>query len=394
MNNTTAEHLNNNPKKSSGIFSKAKSLGKAVGFAVMGVLGAQNADAQIQELGTIDDGQRNSWLLRDMGQQHVYWNSNYPKDQRFTIRRINTPDPENRRQNYTNIFESSNTQIITDNIWQNSSEIIETNVQGRHARKIHHDQLAPWNYIMETLIYASHWEEPTAIADYVTRLFVEVDEDGNQKVFKIDSPKGIWETWSVNQYVGNLIGGDAESIEFTEKPQGEMQISIPVSAFADGSSDLSLDLDEWRQTGAKLVLKLNDGSEIVKSAEDIDYDLEANTLTTTIHQNSGQYIVAIATQHDGLDDIEVTGPTLDIASQMIANAVVVYPNPVRQGDALTIQVPEGLRAPYAIYDMTGRVVMQGTLDDTTALMHTLSSGAYMLKIQVGQSVHSQKFLVQ
>lgn len=127
----------------------------------------------------------------------------------------------------------------------------------------------------------------------------------------------------------------------------------------------------------------------------MNFSTGANTLTTRIHQTSGQYIVVIATRHDGLDDIEVTGPTVGVTTPMIANSIKVYPNSVKQEEAIHIRMPEELGTlSFVIYDMMDRVVMQGTLDDKTALIHSLSFGAYMLKIQLGQSVHSQKFLVQ
>lgn len=72
-------------------------------------------------------------------------------------------------------------------------------------------------------------------------------------------------------------------------------------------------------------------------------------------------------------------------------------NPVALGQALTIQMPEGivvLNVAYAIYDITGREVMQGTLDDTTALMHNLSSGTYVLKLGLGQNIHRKQLIVQ
>lgn len=78
------------------------------------MLGQADAQAQIQELGTLPDQDRSVWLLRDMGQQIVRRNHNYPYQQHFTIFKINNPD--NWRQNPTHIFGTANDEIIVDNI--------------------------------------------------------------------------------------------------------------------------------------------------------------------------------------------------------------------------------------------------------------------------------------
>jgi len=222
-----------------------------------------------------------------------------------------------------------------------------------------------------------------------------VDEQGNQEVFKIEGNS----VSDFDQFRGNRIGADTDAIEFTELSGmgGEMQISVPVPKFADESNDLSLDMDEWRQTGAKLVFKLNDGTEITKTAEEIEYDLENSKLITSIHQEAGQYIISIKTQHTGMNKIDITGPELNILEQVLAQSIKLYPNPVRQGELLKLQLPEGintLKLPYAVYNMAGQEIMFGSLDDKTAILAPSAQGTYILKFKIGQTVHSRKFIVK
>jgi len=67
MNKETQNNQSSETPKKSPKFSKAKNLATAGLTAAMIAGISINADAQIQELGTIDDGARNSWLLKDMG---------------------------------------------------------------------------------------------------------------------------------------------------------------------------------------------------------------------------------------------------------------------------------------------------------------------------------------
>lgn len=395
-NTNTAQHnpetnSKHTAKQSSQLLRKAKQTLTSVlaGAAMLGAV--DQADAQIQELGTTDDGARNSWLLKDMGQEIVKWDESFPNQQSFAIYKINTPDPEDWRDDSTTIFGTANSEIGVDDIGDNPSEIVETEVEGRQARKILHDQLAPGRYVLQTKLHASAPDNPNIIDTWTTRLFVEVDETGNQEVFKIQSVN----SFDTNPFWGNRIGANEDAIEFTELGNDEIEITLPVPTIADGSDDMSLDMDEWRQSGASLTFELNDGTEITKTADEIDYDHTNNTLTTSIQQENNQRIVGISTQHEGLEPMEVTGP-LDVP-QFIAKSIKVYPNPVSPGQPLNLQLPEGIAAlnvAYAIYDMTGREVMHGTLDNKTALMHNLSSGVYLLKLGFGQTVHSKKFVVE
>ena len=71
------------------------------------------------------------------------------------------------------------------------------------------------------------------------------------------------------------------------------------------------------------------------------------------------------------------------------NQVKIYPNPVH--DILFIE-PALQNAAWMIYDVTGRMVASGRLDENSIDASQLESGVYLIRIVTGDSENSARFV--
>ena len=73
--------------------------------------------------------------------------------------------------------------------------------------------------------------------------------------------------------------------------------------------------------------------------------------------------------------------------------MMVYPNPV-DGDFVTIQTPvDGLKE-IQIYTVTGRKVMDTTINGNTLDVSSFNSGFYMLKVTINGQSKISKLVVR
>ncbi|MGR7812717.1 FG-GAP-like repeat-containing protein [Lacinutrix undariae] len=84
------------------------------------------------------------------------------------------------------------------------------------------------------------------------------------------------------------------------------------------------------------------------------------------------------------------GNTLSIEDTLSEN-LIMYPNPTQ--DLLNISAIDNLtNAVYTVFDITGRRITTGKLNNTTINVSQLSAGNYILRISAGATIKTQKFI--
>lgn len=84
------------------------------------------------------------------------------------------------------------------------------------------------------------------------------------------------------------------------------------------------------------------------------------------------------------------GNTLSIEDTLSEN-LIMYPNPTQ--DVLNISAIDNLtNAVYTVFDITGRRITTGKLNNTTINVSQLSTGNYILRISAGATIKTQKFI--
>ncbi len=85
---------------------------------------------------------------------------------------------------------------------------------------------------------------------------------------------------------------------------------------------------------------------------------------------------------------------------MTSSKVSMYPNPVREEAMVSFELNDNATVSYQVYDMNGRMVKMETLGsygqgkhEVNVSMSNLASGAYLLRLNAGNSTSSVKFMV-
>jgi hypothetical protein len=99
---------------------------------------------------------------------------------------------------------------------------------------------------------------------------------------------------------------------------------------------------------------------------------------------------------DVSDPIEITTVNVAIPEILSSANVRLYPNPASDRLHITFNTYENNVIRYAVVDMTGRSVLQGTFvnRETTLAVDQLASGPYFLRMQNGKEVSIHKFVVR
>ena len=79
--------------------------------------------------------------------------------------------------------------------------------------------------------------------------------------------------------------------------------------------------------------------------------------------------------------------------QGIAGDILLYPNPVNNG-LLNVKLSGGLDSSYQIVNMLGQVVLSGNSIVTPISVNTLKSGIYIMKVNDGEEVITERFIKQ
>lgn len=123
-----------------------------------------------------------------------------------------------------------------------------------------------------------------------------------------------------------------------------------------------------------------------------DYTYDANSLVTnllqTFYDERIQQWTTYADRSYFYSPIQSTK-----ADQLKQNAEFgIYPNPA--SDHITVQIKNSTQAQYQIYDLYGRQLLNGSLENNTIDVSELVRGTYMLKIVDDNSINVQRFIKQ
>jgi hypothetical protein len=154
--------------------------------------------------------------------------------------------------------------------------------------------------------------------------------------------------------------------------------------------------------GARVTITSALGTQIreVRSGEGFKYMSTLNThfglgqdteiATLTIAWPSG---IVDTLENVAVDQVisVVEGSTVLGLNESVTNNLILYPNPVQHvlnlGDTTDFTNPS-----YSIFDMQGRKLMGAALDANAIDVSTLATGNYILKIQDGNTLKSQRFI--
>jgi hypothetical protein len=154
--------------------------------------------------------------------------------------------------------------------------------------------------------------------------------------------------------------------------------------------------------GARVTITSALGTQIreVRSGEGFKYMSTLNThfglgqdteiATLTIAWPSG---IVDTLENVAVDQVisVVEGSTVLGLNESVTNNLILYPNPAQHvlnlGDTTDFTNPS-----YSIFDMQGRKLMGAPLDAKAIDVSTLATGNYILKIQDGNTLKSQRFI--
>ena len=137
-------------------------------------------------------------------------------------------------------------------------------------------------------------------------------------------------------------------------------------------------------------------------------DLSQNTLLTNIevNNNASNLVIVVANVTDAnastgiyqnwyKDTTAIYGTSCGTASSedfTTANNLVIYPNPIQ--DDLHIKIAQN--ADYAIFDLQGKLLNKGTLQNGNNLLdtHTYKQGIYFIKISNSSNILTKKIFIK
>lgn len=134
-------------------------------------------------------------------------------------------------------------------------------------------------------------------------------------------------------------------------------------------------------------------------------DEVGDTVTTTYPGVFNEGMIYIATYGRGLyryDEYHVEHPELNIEDVTMTETsdVEIYPNPIFCNATINFNVNAKANVSYQVYDLSGRMIVNNVLGtygegnhSATLNVENLTSGTYIIKVQVGASSHTEKVIV-
>lgn len=94
------------------------------------------------------------------------------------------------------------------------------------------------------------------------------------------------------------------------------------------------------------------------------------------------------------DNIKLTAETLSTGSfDRMGMGLNIYPNPVRNGNAVTIQTNGSESLQVAVYDILGKQVISRTVTNNTLNISSLKAGVYLVQVTDGSTTSTKKLVV-
>ena len=83
----------------------------------------------------------------------------------------------------------------------------------------------------------------------------------------------------------------------------------------------------------------------------------------------------------------------------LPSTVALFPNPSNGIVELLVDTEEGTTVHYSLYDIMGREVENGRYNTSqngieTLVLTSLPSGAYVLKVQFGSEIHTERIMIE
>lgn len=364
MDKTTKTPINQSSetaKTSSTPRSKFANFAKAVGITVLGVLGANNADAQYLEFGSIPDQNKTTATLNAHDKEEARFNYIAPYQQHFQIIKVNTPNPADWRDDHEVVFETTNNQIIENEIGE--AEIRSTtDINGNEARQWIFDNLAPGVYVIKAVIWADDNKRDP-------HFYIEVDANGNQKIFDGEPI----DTNPIAYYWDNKIFGNDISLNTVEHSNGVVNISAYVPPIVDPvSGELGISNNPLGQPGDYIKVNWEDGSSTTVEKQDLVYNTANNTVDFEI-ADKNMKVISLESQHAVVGEVSVQDNYMSIEDMTQDKFMMV--NPVRAGHDIVFKTSTAME--ISIFDMTGRPVLRETISPSNnTIKHNLVPGVY------------------
>ena len=128
------------------------------------------------------------------------------------------------------------------------------------------------------------------------------------------------------------------------------------------------------------------GSIIVQAGSESLSFLWSNgsTQDTLVGLPAGTYTLTV-TNLAGCTQVYVLTVPMSVGTQVAPGLLArVYPNPLRLGAPLRVELPEGKAAQYELWDVNGRLLEQGHVLQGKAAIQVSSAGVYLLKLRNAQ----------
>lgn len=356
------------PTTSSTPRSKFKNFLKAMGVTVLGVLGASNAEAQYLEFGSIPNQNKTTATLNAHDKEEARFNYIAPYQQHFQIIKVNTPNPADWRDDHEVVFETTNNQIIENEIGE--AEIRSTiDINGNEARQWIFDNLQPGVYVIKATIWAK--EQGGILNERYPHFYIEVDANGNQTIFDGEQT----DENPIGYYWDNKIFGNDISLNTVEHSNGLVNISAYVPPIVDPvSGEVGTNMNPFGQQGDYIKVNWEDGSSTLVEKENLIYNTANNTVDFEV-VDKNMKVISLESQHAVVGVFPVQDNYMGIEDMTQDKFMMV--NPVRSGHDIVFKTSVPME--IALYDMTGKLVLQDTISPSdSTISQQLNSGIYLV----------------
>jgi LEA14-like dessication related protein len=93
----------------------------------------------------------------------------------------------------------------------------------------------------------------------------------------------------------------------------------------------------------------------------------------------------------------LTAETLSVEQvEFILKSLKVFPNPVTNGNSISIKAPVNIEADVKLYNLTGKLVFENNVENINSKSISLSNlpnGVYMLQITINNTAITQKIVI-
>jgi hypothetical protein len=153
------------------------------------------------------------------------------------------------------------------------------------------------------------------------------------------------------------------------------------------------------------MLKINSNADSIWNYLDTAFTFATNLLYDAVELPSGSIIACgysrttnplkdwawlVKVSKDGCMDTLNCFPVSSIEAIKVEKQVKIYPNPA--SDFIYLDLPEGERAEYQLYDLTGLLIKSGLQSDSKIDISGLPPGGYILQIRARDRVSSKKII--